>query len=133
MKANKKFTVVIAAVLLVSMLTLAVSAYSNSFSIPTNSTSWNAKDNGVLWGFDNGATATWQLVNTSAGDRNLSGQLKYVIKLWPDADVGFPLSVNGGYGASNTATFVPYTDRGYYPVITTNTTDGVTGTVSAWQ
>ena len=132
-KVKKALRVGILGMLIVVMLSVTCYAYSNGFSIPTNSTTWNGKNNGVLWGFDVSNEVTWTLTNTSSGYRTLVGKIYYVRTLLPDVQVGGMVTVTGVNGASNSGNFVPYTDRGYYPVITDNSKLGSTGTVSATQ
>lgn len=133
MKTKKSLMTCLMVLVIAVVLSVACYAYSNNFSIPTGSKTWNAKDNGILWGFDNGNEVTWTLTNTTSSHRTLEGQMYYVVPYWPDTKVGSTLSVSGGYGASNSGAFVPHTDRGYYPVITDSSRNGSTGTVSATQ
>lgn len=132
-RAKKSMWICLTVLVIAVVLSVACYAYSNSFSIPTGSTTWNGKNNGVLWGFDNGSEVTWTLTNTTSSQRTLEGQIYYVVPYWPDTKVGSTLSVSGGNGANDSDTFVPYTDRGYYPVITDSSRNGSTGTVSAEQ
>ena len=132
-KAKKALHVGIISMLIVVMLSVTCYAYSNGFSIPSGSKTWNGKNNGVLWGFDISDEVTWTLTNTTSANRTLVGKIYYVRTLLPDVQVGGMVTVTGGNGTSNTGNFVPYTDRGYYPVITDESKLGSTGTVSATQ